>query len=182
MCENKVTDLYWFFFFTEKRTNNIYSLMSWLHWILHHPCCWSVLLHWLPLILFTLPPVQCKGPGVRVHERCLGWSLLVDGEVVGSCWKQCNSCRVGCNELHVIAYFPVLLSGGKLPAAAIREVRDQHQRSPLFHGYSWLASWACNFYSCFFFTEKKLSIFTTSCCFITTIAFEPCGPRPLAAA
>ena len=34
----------------------------------------------------------------------------------------------------VIAYFPGLLSGGKLPAAAIREARDQHQRSPLFHG------------------------------------------------
>ena len=34
----------------------------------------------------------------------------------------------------VIAYFPALLSGGKLPAAAVREVRQQHQRSPLFHG------------------------------------------------
>lgn len=35
----------------------------------------------------------------------------------------------------VIAYFPALLSGGKLPAGVIREVREQHGRSPIFQGF-----------------------------------------------
>lgn len=34
----------------------------------------------------------------------------------------------------VVAYFPGLMPGGKLPGGAIEEVRQQHQRSPLFHG------------------------------------------------